>query len=61
PEAEDAIRNANIRDDWSIRLKAQHFATLSPIDDVRASAAYRNDATLELVRRALTAAMHEVT
>ncbi|MGI9372392.1 MAG: FAD binding domain-containing protein [Hyphomicrobiales bacterium] len=59
PEAEDAIRNANIRDDWSTRLKAEHFATLSPIDDVRASAEYRNDATLELVRRTLIAAMHE--
>ncbi len=31
----------------------EHLASLSPIDDVRASAAYRRDAALTLVRRAL--------
>jgi CO/xanthine dehydrogenase FAD-binding subunit len=35
-----------------------HLAPLSPIDDVRASAAYRRDAALTLVRRALTEADH---
>ena len=30
-----------------------HFAALTPIDDVRASAAYRQQAALELVRRAV--------
>ena len=35
--------------------KAEHLAPLSPIDDVRASAAYRLDAALTLVRRALDA------
>ena len=33
----------------------EHLATLSPIDDVRATAAYRWDASLTLVRRALDA------
>jgi CO/xanthine dehydrogenase FAD-binding subunit len=35
--------------------QAKHLAPLSPIDDVRATAAYRRDASLTLVRRALDA------
>lgn len=35
--------------------RSDHLATLSPIDDVRGSAAYRQDAALVLVRRALEA------
>ncbi len=35
--------------------QAEHLAQLAPIDDVRASASYRNDAALTLVRRALDA------
>jgi CO/xanthine dehydrogenase FAD-binding subunit len=31
----------------------EHLAHLAPIDDVRASAEYRREAALELVRRAL--------
>jgi CO/xanthine dehydrogenase FAD-binding subunit len=34
-------------------LGAEHLAALSPIDDVRATAAYRRDAALTLLRRAL--------
>ena len=34
---------------------AQHLAQLSPIDDVRATATYRDDAALTLVGRALDA------
>jgi CO/xanthine dehydrogenase FAD-binding subunit len=34
-------------------VRSSHLAALSPIDDVRATAAYRRDATLTLVRRAL--------
>jgi CO/xanthine dehydrogenase FAD-binding subunit len=34
---------------------SEHLAPLSPIDDVRATAAYRNDAALTLIRRALDA------
>jgi CO/xanthine dehydrogenase FAD-binding subunit len=36
-------------------VRADYFASLSPIDDVRASAAYRRDAALTLVQRALEA------
>jgi CO/xanthine dehydrogenase FAD-binding subunit len=37
------------------RMSAEHLALLSPIDDVRATAAYRRDSALTLVRRALEA------
>ena len=36
-------------------VSAEHLADLSPIDDVRATAEYRRDASLTLVRRALGA------
>ncbi len=36
-------------------VRAQHLEALTPIDDVRATAAYRRDASLTLVRRALEA------
>jgi CO/xanthine dehydrogenase FAD-binding subunit len=36
-----------------MRITAAHLAALSPIDDVRGSAAYRRDAALTLVRRAV--------
>jgi CO/xanthine dehydrogenase FAD-binding subunit len=39
--------------DW---VRAEHLAPLSPIDDVRASAAYRVDAALTVVRRTLAGA-----
>jgi CO/xanthine dehydrogenase FAD-binding subunit len=35
-------------------VEPAHLAALSPIDDMRASAAYRRDAALTLVRRALS-------
>ena len=35
---------------------AEHLAGLAPIDDMRATAAYRHSAALELTRRALAAA-----
>lgn len=37
-------------------VSARHLEVLSPIDDVRGSAAYRQDAALELVRRSLVQA-----
>jgi len=37
------------------RALPEDLAALSPIDDVRATAAYRQDAALTLVRRALEA------
>jgi CO/xanthine dehydrogenase FAD-binding subunit len=36
-------------------VKAEHLSQLSPIDDVRATEAYRRDASLTLVQRALEA------
>jgi CO/xanthine dehydrogenase FAD-binding subunit len=36
-------------------VEARHLTTLSPIDDVRATADYRRDASLTLVRRTLEA------
>src|SRR5262249_38719916 len=41
--------------DWKLgdRVDASHLASLSPIDDVRASAAYRSDAVVTLLRRLL--------
>jgi CO/xanthine dehydrogenase FAD-binding subunit len=36
-------------------VRSEHLASLSPIDDVRATADYRRDASLTLVRRALEA------
>jgi len=38
-------------------VKVEHLAPLSPIDDVRATANYRRDASLTLVRRALEACL----
>ncbi len=40
--------------DLATLVQPEDLAALSPIDDVRASAAYRRDAALVLVRRALT-------
>jgi CO/xanthine dehydrogenase FAD-binding subunit len=36
-------------------VRAEHIAALSPINDVRATAGYRRDASLTLVRRTLQA------
>ena len=36
-------------------VTSEHLASLSPIDDIRATGAYRRDASLTLVRRALRA------
>jgi CO/xanthine dehydrogenase FAD-binding subunit len=44
-----------LRHGLSSLVRASHLAPLSPIDDVRATAAYRHDATLTLVSRALDA------
>ncbi len=43
----------------STLAQAQDLQVLSPIDDVRGSAAYRRDAALTLVRRAIEEAIHE--
>lgn len=38
-------------------VEATHLAPLSPIDDVRGSAAYRREAVLTLLRRLLSGLM----
>jgi len=48
PEAEAAVRRG-------ATIEAAHLSPLSPIDDVRGTAAYRLDAALTLVRRAVGA------
>jgi CO/xanthine dehydrogenase FAD-binding subunit len=42
-------------------VQPDHLSSLSPIDDVRATAAYRRDATLTLVRRVLNACVEAHT
>ncbi len=52
---ERELVGAPVRDGLSARVAPDHLAPLSPIDDVRATAEYRRDASLTLVRRALDA------
>ena len=54
-ELERALVGAPARRGVGAVALAEHLAQLSPIDDVRATANYRNDAALTLVRRALDA------
>jgi CO/xanthine dehydrogenase FAD-binding subunit len=54
---ERELVGATVRDGLSARVAPDHLAPLSPIDDVRATAEYRRDASLTLVRRALDACM----
>ena len=53
PEVERQLVGAPAQLDLGDRIIGEHLAGLSPIDDLRASAAYRNDAALTLVRRAI--------
>jgi CO/xanthine dehydrogenase FAD-binding subunit len=50
---ERELIGAPVRGGLGTRVTAAHFRPLSPIDDVRATARYRLDASLTLVRRAL--------
>ena len=50
---ERGLVGAAVRDGLGTRVTPDHLASLSPIDDVRATAEYRRDASLTLVRRAL--------
>jgi CO/xanthine dehydrogenase FAD-binding subunit len=54
-ELERALVGQPLRPELSSVVVPTHLAPLSPIDDVRATAAYRRDATLTLIRRALHA------
>ena len=50
---EDDLVGASVRDGLGGVVRPEHLAPLSPIDDVRATAEYRKDASLRLVQRAL--------
>jgi CO/xanthine dehydrogenase FAD-binding subunit len=54
-ELERDLVGVKIAPEWISAVTADHLGPLSPIDDIRATAAYRNDAALTLVRRALEA------
>jgi CO/xanthine dehydrogenase FAD-binding subunit len=50
---EAELLGASVRDGLGEVVRPEHLAPLSPIDDVRATAEYRMDASLRLVQRAL--------
>lgn len=52
-ELEGELRGRHITDQFDHLLTMDHLAVLSPIDDVRATAAYRLEAALALIRRLL--------
>ncbi len=54
-EAERRLIGAPAGPDLGLSIEAKDLARLSPIDDVRASADYRRDAALTLLRRAIDA------
>ena len=53
PAAERALAGAPCGPRLGALVQPEHLAGLAPIDDVRASAAYRSDVALTLVRRTL--------
>lgn len=53
PALERALAGQALAPGLADLVRPDHLAPLSPIDDVRATAAYRRDAALTLVRRAL--------
>jgi CO/xanthine dehydrogenase FAD-binding subunit len=55
PALEAALRGRRIDGRLGHAVTPEHLAPLAPIDDIRGSAAYRRDAALTLVRRALAA------
>lgn len=52
-QLEDELTGQCLTADLATLLRPEHVATLLPIDDVRSTASYRMQASLELVRRAL--------
>ena len=53
PRLEAALEGAPLDGRLAERVEAAHLAPLSPIDDVRGSAAYRSDAVVTVLRRLL--------
>lgn len=54
PKLEAVLRGRSAADDLAALVSADHVAELAPIDDVRASADYRAEAALAVLRRLLT-------
>ena len=54
-ELEQQLAGVKAEPGFTNRISSEHIATLSPIDDVRATGDYRRDAALTLVKRALEA------
>jgi len=52
-QLEDELTGQRVSADLGSLLRPEHVASLLPIDDVRSTASYRRQASLELVRRAL--------
>lgn len=50
---EQALGGRPLDRSLSARARPEHLEALSPLDDVRGSASYRNDAALTLIRRSL--------
>lgn len=53
PALEAELVGITVGGPLGVAVRPEHLASLSPIDDVRATAAYRIDASLRLVQRAL--------
>jgi len=53
PAIEAVLVGQKLSDALLARVDAQHLTELSPIDDVRATAGYRRDAALQVVRQAI--------
>lgn len=56
---ETALVGAKANPGLGAMIQPEHLAGLAPIDDVRASAAYRHDAVRTLIARALDAALQQ--
>ena len=54
PALEAALAGRRLDTSLADRARPEHLASLSPIDDVRGTAAYRREAALTIVRRAIT-------
>ena len=53
-DLEAELVGRSVDEDLGALARSEHLASLAPIDDVRATAEYRRDAALTLVRRAVT-------
>jgi CO/xanthine dehydrogenase FAD-binding subunit len=58
-ELERYLVNMKAERGFTEHISSEHLSVLSPIDDVRATAHYRRDAALTLVKRALEACVED--